>query len=117
MAAKKRIQVPPLSAADVAGEIQLTPTELLELTRCEHAAQLSQMALKLAQAQSRIVRLEIEQSARAATDMATRCQSEHQAALDAQRAFAQTLSERYHFDWKTHAYDSDTGIIRRVLED
>ncbi|RYF12847.1 MAG: hypothetical protein EOO40_00160 [Deltaproteobacteria bacterium] len=43
------------------------------------------------------------------------CAEAFAAAVRAQKAFAQSLADRYHFDWETHSYCPETGVVRRVL--
>lgn len=114
---KKTINVPKVRPDDIEDGIQLSATDLLELTKREHAAQMAHMQVKLAAAHSRAVRLEIEQSARSASEGQIRTQTEYDAALKMQKDFAEALAARYDFDWKSHSYNSETGVVRRLLGD
>lgn len=115
--AKKTINVPKVSPDDREDGIQLSPGDLLELTRREHQAQMSHMGVKLAAAHSRAVRLEIEQAARAASEGQIRTQTEYDAALKMQRDFAEDLAKRYAFAWADCSYDNETGVVRRITGD
>jgi hypothetical protein len=117
MMTKKGIRVPRVAPDHIDEGIQLSPPDLLELTKREHAAQLAHMGVKLAEAHNRAVRMEIEQAARAASEGQRRTQTEYDAALKMQRDFAEDLAKRYAFTWQTHSYNADTGVVRRLTED
>ena len=113
----KKIVVPDPNAPGPQNEILLSPSEHLELMRLEFDAKLAASQTQLATATGRAVRLEIQAAARAADEGITCAQDALQTALVRQKAFAQTLAQRYHFSWTTHSFDPDLGIVRRVAED
>ena len=118
--APKKRPAPKLAAAPEPHEpqsLQLSHVDHLELMRHEHEAELCRVRLQVAQANDRAVRLEIAQAAHAAADGLRRAEDALRTSAQAQRDFAQALASRYAFAWSTHAYDPETGIVRRVTED
>jgi hypothetical protein len=98
-------------------QVQLSASDHLQLVRLEHDADLQRVRLQLARAHDRAVRLEITQAAQAAADGLRRAEEALRAAAKQQRSFAEALADRYAFAWSTHAYDPDTGVVRRVAEE
>lgn len=105
------------AAAQESNETQLAAVDLLEMMRHEHASELAKVRLQLAQAQDRAVRLEITQAAKAAAEGLRHAQDSLSQTRQQQSTFAQALADRYHFQWSTHTFCPDTGIVRRVTED
>lgn len=122
MAKKTRISAAkPVAAAaceDVEPkETQISSVDMMEMMRHEHASELAKLKMQLAQANDRAIRLEITQAAKAAADG---LRVAHDGLNDAKRrqsSFAQQLADRYHFQWTTHTFCPDSGIVRRVTED
>ena len=108
----KRIKEP--KPAELDPEIRLTQSEFVDLIKADHAVELAHSHGRAASIAYDLIEAQAKEGMRQATAAKQAAQDDVRAARTAHGAMAKALAERYAFDWATHSYCTETGVIRRV---
>lgn len=92
--------------------ITLTPFDMLELERSEARQAQAQTLLRVARLERQVLTLTRQLQDVETGRLLQSVGEASQQAIEAHRKLADAMAERYHFSWKTHSYQPETGEVR-----